>query len=121
PVPSCTYSSPQIASAGLTEAGAKEKGRKVRVGRFPFRANGKAIASGETTGLVKILFDEKSGALVGAHMVGAEVTEMIQGFCLAMTLEATEGEVFATIFPHPTMSEAMHEAALDAFGRVLHT
>jgi dihydrolipoamide dehydrogenase len=120
PVPGCTYSAPQIASVGLTEAQAKDGGRDVKVGRFPFRANGKAIAAGETDGFVKTVFDAKSGALVGAHMIGPEVTEMIQGFALAITLEATEAELFATIFPHPTLSEAMHEAALDAFGRVLH-
>ena len=120
PIPGCTYSTPQIASIGLTEAQAKEKGLKIKVGRFPFRANGKAIAAGETEGFVKTVFDATTGALVGGHMIGAEVTEMIQGFALAMTLEATEAEIFATVFPHPTMSEAMHEAALDAFGRVLH-
>jgi dihydrolipoamide dehydrogenase len=92
----------------------------VRVGRFPFRVNGKAIASGETEGFVKTVFDAKTGALLGAHMLGGEVTEMIQGFALAMTLEATEAEIMATVFPHPTMSEAMHEAALDAYGQVLH-
>ncbi|HUZ11732.1 MAG TPA: dihydrolipoyl dehydrogenase [Caulobacteraceae bacterium] len=119
PVPACTYSQPQIASVGLTEAQARAAG-EVKVGRFPFRANGRAIAVGETGGLVKTIFDAATGALVGAHMIGAEVTEMIQGFALAITLEATEAEIFATIFPHPTMSEAMHEAALDAFGRVLH-
>ncbi|HYD46472.1 MAG TPA: dihydrolipoyl dehydrogenase [Phenylobacterium sp.] len=120
PIPGCTYSSPQIASIGLTEAAAKEGGRKVKVGRFPFRVNGKAIASGETEGFVKLVFDEPTGALVGAHMIGAEVTEMIQGYALAITLEATEAELQATVYPHPTMSEAMHEAALDAYGRVLH-
>ncbi|MDB5483495.1 MAG: pyruvate dehydrogenase complex, component, lipoamide dehydrogenase [Caulobacteraceae bacterium] len=120
PIPGCTYSTPQVASVGLTEAQAKEKGLQVKVGRFPFRANGKAIAAGETEGLVKTVFDGATGALVGAHMIGGEVTEMIQGFALAMTLEATEQEIMATVFPHPTMSEAMHEAALDAFGRVLH-
>jgi dihydrolipoamide dehydrogenase len=120
PIPGCTYATPQIASVGLTEAQAKEKGIAVKVGRFPFRVNGKAIASGETEGFVKTIFDAGTGALIGAHMIGAEVTEMIQGFTLAITLEATEEEVFATVFPHPTMSEAMHEAALDAFGRVLH-
>ena len=119
-IPGCTYSTPQIASVGLTEAQAKEKGMAVKVGRFPFRVNGKAIAAGETEGLVKTVFDAATGALIGAHMIGGEVTEMIQGFALAMTLEATEAEIFATVFPHPTMSEAMHEAALDAFGRVLH-
>lgn len=120
PVPGCTYTSPQIASIGLTEQAAKAEGRKVKIGRFPFRANGKAIAAGETDGFVKTLFDAETGALLGAHMIGAEVTEMIQGFALAITLEATEAEIQATIFPHPTMSEAMHEAALDAYGRVLH-
>ena len=120
PVPGCTYSTPQIASIGLTEAAAKADGREIKVGRFPFRANGKAIAAGDVDGFVKTVFDAKTGALIGAHMIGAEVTEMIQGFALAMTLEATEAEIFATIFPHPTMSEAMHEAALDAYGRVLH-
>lgn len=120
PIPGCTYSDPQIASVGLTEAQAKEGGREVKVGRFPFRVNGKAIASGELEGFVKTVFDAKTGALLGAHMIGAEVTEMIQGFALAITLEATEAELHATVFPHPTMSEAMHEAALDAYGRVLH-
>jgi dihydrolipoamide dehydrogenase len=121
PIPGCTYSNPQIASVGLTEAQAKDQGLTVKVGRFPFRVNGKAIASGETEGFVKTVFDAKTGALVGAHMIGAEVTEMIQGFTLAITLEATEAELQATVYPHPTMSEAMHEAALDAYGMVLHT
>jgi dihydrolipoamide dehydrogenase len=120
PVPGCTYSTPQIASVGLTEAAAKDGGREVKVGRFPFRANGKAIAAGEIEGFVKTVFDARTGALLGAHMIGAEVTEMIQGYALAITLEATEEDLFATIFPHPTMSEAMHEAALDAYGRALH-
>jgi dihydrolipoamide dehydrogenase len=120
PIPGCTYSNPQIASVGMTEAQAKEKGLEPKVGRFPFRVNGKAIAAGETEGFVKTVFDGATGALIGAHMIGAEVTEMIQGFALAMTLEATEAELQATIFPHPTMSEAMHEASLDAYGRVLH-
>ncbi|HEY9219323.1 MAG TPA: dihydrolipoyl dehydrogenase [Phenylobacterium sp.] len=120
PIPGCTYSQPQIASVGLTEAAAKEKGLKIKVGRFPFRVNGKAIASGETEGFVKVVFDEATGALIGAHMIGAEVTEMIQGYALAITMEATEAELHATVYPHPTMSEAMHEAALDAYGRVLH-
>ncbi len=105
---------------GLTEAAAKDKGIAVKVGRFPFRVNGKAIAAGETEGFVKTVFDAKTGALIGAHMIGAEVTEMIQGFTVAITLEATEAELHATVFPHPTMSEAMHEASLDAFGLVLH-
>jgi dihydrolipoamide dehydrogenase len=120
PIPGCTYSTPQIASVGLTEAQAKANGREIKVGRFPFRVNGKAIAAGETEGFVKTVFDAKTGALIGAHMIGGEVTEMIQGFALAMTLEATEAELMATVFPHPTMSEAMHESVLDAFGRVLH-
>ncbi|WP_174299949.1 dihydrolipoyl dehydrogenase [Caulobacter sp. S45] len=121
PIPGCTYTNPQIASVGLTEAQAKKDGRKIKVGRFPFRANGKAIASGETEGFVKTVFDAETGELVGAHMIGGEVTEMIQGFALAMTLEATEAELFATVFPHPTMSEAMHEASLDAYAMVLNT
>ena len=120
PIPGCTYSNPQIASVGLTEVAAKAAGRAVKVGRFPFKVNGKAIASGETEGFVKVLFDDATGALVGAHMIGAEVTEMIQGFVLAMTLEATEEDLMATIFAHPTLSEAMHEATLDADGMVLH-
>jgi len=120
PIPGCTYSTPQIASVGLTEAQAKEQGFEVKVGRFPFKVNGKAIASGETEGFVKTVFDARTGALIGAHMIGGEVTEMIQGYALAMTLEATEAELHATVYPHPTMSEAMHEAALDAYGKVLH-
>ena len=120
PIPGCTYSTPQIASIGLSEAQAKEKGLDIKVGRFPFRVNGKAIASGETEGFIKTIFDARTGALVGAHMIGAEVTEMIQGYALAMTLEATEAELHATVYPHPTLSEAMHESALDAFGKVLH-
>jgi dihydrolipoamide dehydrogenase len=119
-IPGCTYTTPQVASIGLTEAQAREQGFAVKVGRFPFRANGKAIAAAETEGLVKTVFDAATGALLGAHMIGGEVTEMIQGFALALTLEATEAELIATVFPHPTMSEAMHEASLDAFGRVLH-
>jgi dihydrolipoamide dehydrogenase len=120
PIPGCTYSEPQIASVGLTEAQAKEGGREVKVGRFPFRVNGKAIASGATEGFVKTVFDARTGALLGAHMLGHEVTEMIQGYGLAITLEATEAELMAAVFPHPTMSEAMHEAVLDAYGQVLH-
>ena len=120
PIPGCTYSQPQIASVGLTEAQAGEGGRELKVGRFKFSANGKAIASGETEGFVKTVFDARTGQLLGAHMLGGEVTEMIQGFTLAMTLEATEAEVMATVFPHPTMSEAMHEASLDAFGMALN-
>jgi len=120
PIPGCTYSTPQIASVGLTEAQAKADGRAVKVGRFPFRVNGKAIAAGELEGFVKTVFDADTGALIGAHMIGAEVTEMIQGFTIALTMEATEAELMETVFPHPTMSEAMHEAVLDAFGKVLH-
>jgi dihydrolipoamide dehydrogenase len=120
PIPGCTYASPQIASVGLTEAQAKARGLSVKVGRFPLRANGKAIAAGHTEGFIKTVFDAANGALVGAHMIGADVTEMIQGYTLAMTLEATEADLFATVFPHPTISEGMHEAALDAFGRALH-
>jgi dihydrolipoamide dehydrogenase len=120
PIPACTYSQPQLASVGLTEAAAKAAGRDIKVGRFPFRVNGKAIASGETVGMIKTIFDAQTGALIGAHMVGAEVTELIQGFTLAMTLEATEAEIFATVFPHPTLSEVMHEASLAAYGRPLH-
>jgi dihydrolipoamide dehydrogenase len=120
PIPGCTYANPQVASVGQTEAQAKAAGHEVRVGRFPFRVNGKAIAAGETEGFVKTVFDAKTGALLGAHLIGAEVTEMIQGFAIAMTLEATEAELMATVFPHPTMSEAMHESVLDAYGRALH-
>lgn len=120
PIPGCTYTTPQIASVGLTEAQAREQGRDPKVGRFPFRVNGKAIAAGETDGFIKTVFDGQTGALIGAHMIGHEVTEMIQGYVLAMTLEATEAEIHAAVFPHPTRSEAMHESALDAFGKVLH-
>jgi dihydrolipoamide dehydrogenase len=120
PIPGCTYSNPQVASVGLTEVAAKQGGIEVKVGRFPLSTNGKAIASGETTGFVKTVFDARTGALIGAHMIGAEVTEMIQGFAIAMTMEATEEDLMATVFPHPTISEAMHEASLDAYGRVLH-
>ena len=119
-IPGCTYCRPQVASVGMTEAKAKEQGRKVRVGRFPFTANGKAIALGETDGFVKTVFDEKTGELLGAHMIGAEVTELIQGFAIARTLETTEAELMANVFPHPTLSEIMHEAVLDAYGRPLH-
>jgi dihydrolipoamide dehydrogenase len=121
PIPGCTYTTPQVASVGLTEAQAKEQGLEPKIGRFPFRVNGKAIAAGELDGFVKTVFDGKTGALIGAHMIGHEVTEMIQGFVIAMTLEATEAELQATVFAHPTMSEAMHEASLDAYGMVLHT
>jgi dihydrolipoamide dehydrogenase len=119
-IPGCTYCNPQIASVGLTEAKAKEQGREIKVGRFPFVGNGKAIALGEDQGLVKTIFDAKTGQLLGAHMVGAEVTELIQGFVIAMQLETTEEELMHTVFPHPTLSEMMHESVLDAFGRVIH-
>ena len=119
-VPGCTYCYPQVASVGLTEAAAKEKGRKVRVGRFPFIGNGKAIALGEPEGLVKTVFDAETGELLGAHMVGAEVTELIQGYGVAKTLETTEAELMHAIFPHPTLSEMMHESVLDAYGRAIH-
>ncbi|MDP3371529.1 MAG: dihydrolipoyl dehydrogenase [Candidatus Paracaedibacteraceae bacterium] len=119
-IPGCTYSMPQIASIGLTEAKAIEAKRDIKVGRFPFRGNGKAIALGEPDGLVKTIFDAKTGELIGAHMIGAEVTEMIQGFAIAKTLEATEEELIHTIFPHPTLSEMMHESTLDSLGRVIH-
>jgi len=119
-IPGCTYCHPQVASVGLTEAKAKEGGREIRVGRFPFAGNGKAIALGEDQGLVKVIFDKKTGQLLGAHMVGAEVTELIQGYVVAMNLETTEEELMHTIFPHPTLSEMMKEAVLDAYGRVLN-
>ena len=119
-IPGCTYCRPQIASVGLTEAKAKEAGHTVKVGRFPFIGNGKAIAMGETDGMVKTVFDAKTGALLGAHMIGAEVTEMIQGYVVARTLETTEAELMHTVFPHPTISETMHESLLDAYGRVIH-
>jgi dihydrolipoamide dehydrogenase len=119
-IPGCTYSRPQVASVGLTEAAAKEAGRKVRVGKFPFIGNGKAIALSEAEGFVKTVFDAASGELLGAHMVGAEVTELIQGYVVARQLETTEAELMETVFPHPTLSEMMHESVLDAYGRVLH-
>ena len=119
-IPGCTYCHPQVASVGLTEAKAKEQKREIRVGKFPFVGNGKAIALGEDQGLVKVIFDKKTGALLGAHMVGAEVTELIQGYVVAMNLETTEEELMHTIFPHPTISETMKEAVLDAYGRVLN-
>jgi dihydrolipoamide dehydrogenase len=119
-IPGCTYCMPQVASVGLTEAAAKAKGHAVKVGRFPFMGNGKAIALGEPEGLVKTVFDAQSGELLGAHMIGAEVTELIQGYAVARTLETTEAELMATVFPHPTLSEMMHEAVLDAYGRVVH-
>lgn len=119
-IPGCTYSNPQVASVGLTEAKAKEQGYKVKVGHFPFMGNGKAVALGEAEGMVKTVFDEKTGELLGAHMIGAEVTELIQGFGLARSMEGTEEDLMHAIFPHPTLSEMMHEATLDAYGRVVH-
>src|SRR5712691_7324525 len=119
-IPGCTYCAPQVASVGLTEQAAKEKKLDIRVGRFPFVGNGKAIALGEDSGLVKVIFDKTTGALLGAHMVGAEVTELIQGYVVAMNLETTEAELMHTVFPHPTLSEMMKEAVLDAYGRVLN-
>ena len=119
-IPGCTYCQPQIASVGLTEAAAKAQGREVKVGRFPFIGNGKAIALGEDQGLVKTIFDAKTGQLLGAHMVGAEVTELIQGFVIAMQLETTEEDLMHAVFPHPTLSEMMHESVLAAYGRALH-
>jgi dihydrolipoamide dehydrogenase len=119
-IPGCTYCHPQVASVGLTEAKAKEAGHDIRVGRFQFQANGKAIALGEDQGLIKIIFDKKTGQLLGAHMVGTEVTELIQGFVVAMNLETTEEELMHTIFPHPTLSEMMKESVLDAYGKVLN-
>ena len=119
-IPGCTYCQPQVASVGLTEAQAREKGHEIKVGRFPFIGNGKAIALGEPDGLIKTVFDAKSGELLGAHMVGAEVTELIQGYVIGRTLETTEAELINTVFPHPTLSEMMHESVLDAMGRVIH-
>ena len=119
-IPGCTYCHPQVASVGLTEAKAKAAGFELKIGRFPFLGNGKAIALGEDQGLVKTIFDAKTGRLIGAHMVGAEVTELIQGFVVAMGLETTEEELMHTVFPHPTLSEMMHESVLDAYGRVIH-
>ena len=120
PIAGCTYTQPQVASVGLTEQAAKAAGREIKVGRFPFRVNGKAVAAGEVEGFVKTIFDAKTGALIGAHMIGAEVTEMVQGFVTAITLEATEEDMHGIVYPHPTMSEAMHESSLDAWQRVLH-
>jgi len=119
-IPGCTYCTPQIASVGLTETAAKAKGHEVRVGRYPFIANGKAIALSETEGMVKTVFDAKTGELLGAHMIGAEVTEMIQGFAIGKALETTEAELMHAVFPHPTLSEMMHESVLDAYGRALN-
>jgi len=119
-IPGCTYCQPQVASIGLTEAAAKAKGLQIKVGKFPFIGNGKAIALGEPEGFIKTIFDAKTGELLGAHMIGAEVTELIQGYSIAKTLETTEAELIATVFPHPTLSEMMHEAVLAAYGRTLH-
>ncbi len=119
-IPGCTYCHPQVASVGLTEKKAKEAGYEIKVGRFPFIGNGKAIALGEPDGLVKTIFDKKTGRLLGAHMVGAEVTELIQGFVVAMNLETTEEDLIHTVFPHPTLSEMMHESVLDSEGRAIH-
>jgi dihydrolipoamide dehydrogenase len=119
-IPACTYCRPQVASVGLTEKAARDAGYEVKVGHFPFIGNGKAIALGEPEGMVKTVFDSKTGELLGAHMIGAEVTELIQGYTIAKTLETTETELIRSIFPHPTLSETMHEAVLDAYGRVIH-
>jgi len=119
-IPGCTYSRPQVASVGMTEAQAKEAGRKVKVGKFPFIGNGKAIALGEAEGFIKTVFDEATGELLGAHMIGAEVTELIQGYVVGRQLETTEAELMHTVFPHPTLSEMMHESVLGAYGRALH-
>ncbi|MGB0625297.1 MAG: dihydrolipoyl dehydrogenase [Alphaproteobacteria bacterium] len=119
-IPGCTYCTPQVASVGMTEAAAKKAGHKLKVGRFPFQGNGKAIALGEPEGLIKTIFDADTGELLGAHMIGAEVTELIQGYGIAKTLETTEHELMESVFPHPTLSEIMHESVLDAYGRTIH-
>jgi len=119
-IPGCTYCRPQVASVGMTEAKAKEAGHDVRTGTFPFHGNGKAIALGEPDGFIKTVFDKKTGELLGAHMIGPEVTELIQGYAVARQLETTEAELMQTVFPHPTLSEAMHESVLDAYGRAIH-
>ncbi len=119
-IPGCTYSHPQIASIGLTERAAAAEGRQVRIGRFPLIGNGKAIAIGDSNGMIKTLFDAHSGELLGAHLVGPGVTELIHGFAIAMGTETTEAELIGTVFPHPTISEAMHESVLAAYGRALH-
>ena len=116
----CTYCMPQVASVGLTEAKAKEQGYELKVGSFPFMANGKAVALGEPEGLIKTIFDKKTGELLGAHMIGTEVTELIQGYVVGRTLETTEAELMHTIFPHPTLSEMMHESVLAAYDKTLH-
>ncbi len=120
-IPGCTYCVPQVASVGMTERAAKEAGREVKIGRFNFAGNGKAIALGEPDGMVKTIFDAKTGQLLGAHMVGAEVTELIQGFVVAMNLETTEQELIDSVFPHPTISETMHESVLASQGRAIHS
>ena len=119
-IPGCTYCHPQIASVGMTEAKAQEAGLAVKAGTFPFIGNGKAIALGEAEGFIKTVFDAKTGELLGAHMIGAEVSELIQGYVVGKTLETTEAELMATVFPHPTLSEMMHESVLAAYGRALH-
>lgn len=119
-IPGCTYCRPQIASIGLSETAAAEAGREVRVGRFPYVGNGKAIVMGETEGMIKTVFDAQTGDLLGAHMIGAEVTELIQGYVIAMNLETTEAELMSSVFPHPTLSEMLHESVLDAYGRAIH-
>ena len=119
-IPGCTYSRPQVASVGLTEAAAKAAGHEVKVGKFPFIGNGKAIALGEADGFVKTVFDAATGQLLGAHMIGAEVTELIQGYVIARQLETTEAELIETVFAHPTLSEMMHEGVLSAYGRAIH-
>ena len=119
-IPGCTYSRPQIASVGMTQTKAESDGYDVKIGKFPFMGNGKAIALGEMEGFVKTIFDNKTGELLGAHMIGAEVTEMIQGYTVARTLETTEAELLSTVFPHPTLSEMMHESVLEAYGRAIH-
>jgi dihydrolipoamide dehydrogenase len=119
-IPGCTYCTPQVASVGLSEQAAKERGHEVRVGRFPYVGNGKAIALGETEGLIKTVFDAGTGELLGAHMIGAEVTELIQGYAIARQMEATELDLMHAVFPHPTLSEMMHESVLDAYGRAIH-
>ena len=119
-IPGCTYCRPQVASVGITEAAAKKAGHEVKVGRFPFLGNGKAIALGDSEGMIKTVFDAKTGELLGAHMIGAEVTELIQGYIVGKTLETTEAELMEAIFPHPTLSEMMHESVLDAYGRAVH-
>lgn len=119
-IPGCTYCHPQVASVGLTEEAAKEAGYELKVGRFPFIGNGKAIALGEPDGMIKTIFDAKTGEMLGAHMIGTEVTELIQGYGIAKTLETTEIDLMHTVFPHPTLSEMMHESVLDAYGKAIH-